>query len=397
MTECKDMKISMHCILACLYFLLLPTTIAVNSAGNSILKLATIPIAAYFVISILFSKKVLQFNVVHLLLCGYTLSTLIALFVKTDKACIDTVVGYFLNAALYLCLTVIPYNDREIMWLENTQVLLLVYLVGATLFSGGTTGNRATLEIFGQITDPNYFVGYFVFPFSVALKNIMERKNPIVLLFIALLGVYCIFLSGSRGGVIALAGMLIAFGTIYPSKVETKMLVLLIETLLLLLAWFIAVPFLPENIIERMSIKSVVETGGSGRWDIQMSMIEEISKSPDRLLFGRGMDTLFEIFLEGKWSKVGSHSQLIQVLYNQGVVGLIAFLMLTIGCILRCINKRKTVAIAIIGMMALSISLSFNPTTRTFWNLVAYAALNFPEKNKYIASQNLKTPEEVTP
>jgi hypothetical protein len=44
------------------------------------------------------------------------------------------------------------------------------------------------------------------------------------------------------------------------------------------------------------------------------------------------------------------------------------------------------VAIAIVGMMALSISLSFNQTTRTFWNLIAYAAFAFPE-NKYPNSE----------
>ena len=57
MRESQNMKISAHCILACLYFLLLPTTIAVNSAGNSILKLATVPIGLYFLVTIIVSKK----------------------------------------------------------------------------------------------------------------------------------------------------------------------------------------------------------------------------------------------------------------------------------------------------------------------------------------------------
>ena len=57
MHKSPNMKISVHCILACLYFLLLPTTIAVNSGGNSILKLSTVPIGLYFLITIVVSKK----------------------------------------------------------------------------------------------------------------------------------------------------------------------------------------------------------------------------------------------------------------------------------------------------------------------------------------------------
>jgi hypothetical protein len=52
------------------------------------------------------------------------------------------------------------------------------------------------------------------------------------------------------------------------------------------------------------------------------------------------------------------------------------------------------VSIAIVGMMALSISLSFNQTTRTFWNLIAYAAFNFTENERYTSTEILKLSEE---
>ena len=72
---------------------------------------------------------------------------------------------------------------------------------------------------------------------------------------------------------------------------------------------------------------------------------------------------------------------MIQVTYNQGLVGLLAFLLLTGISFFRCVGHRKTVSVAIIGMMALSVSLSFNQTTRTFWNLIAYAAFAFPDND----------------
>ena len=395
MAEQKSMKISMNCILACVYFLLLPTTIAINSAGNSYLKLATIPIAGYCLISIVFSKKPLHFNVVHLLLCVYTVSTLLTLFVKSDNSSVYAVTGYFLNAALYLCLTVFPYNEREIAWLENTQIILLVILVGITLFFGGTEDDRTTLVLFGQTSDPNYFVGYFLFPVAVTLKKIMESRWRILYVLLAIVGIYCVFLTGSRGGLIAIIVMFAAFALIYPTVFKTRILVLLVGMTILLLAWFIAVPFLPENIVERMSLESIIESGGTGRWGIWVSMSEEIVNSPDELLFGRGIVARHLMLKKGEYLKVFAHSQYVQVLYNQGIVGLMMFLTLTVGCILRCIKKRKTVSIAIIGMMALSISLSFNQTTRTFWNLVAYAAMVFPESQDLRSAVNFELPEEA--
>ena len=386
------MKISAYCILACLYFLLLPTTIAVNSAGNSFLKLATIPIAAYFVIALVFSKEILQFNSVHLLLGLYTVSTLVTLFV--DVSYTKTVMGYFLNAALYLCLTVVRYNKRELLWLENTQVLLLCILVALTLFSDGSAFDRTTLMIFGQKTDPNYFVGFFIFPFSVTLQRIMQSKYRVAYMLLAILTIYCVFLSGSRGGLIAIVATVVAFALIYPPKIETKLFLCLVGCVFVLLTWLVAAPFLPNSIIARMSVENVIETGGTGRWDIWKSMLAEIINSPDKLWFGRGFYGLHEIFLGGRWGVAVAHNQIIQVLYNQGVVGVISFMALAIGCLLHCIKKRTTVAVAVIGMLALSISLSFNPTTRTFWNLVAYAALNFSEDPNCIPAENKRLPEE---
>ena len=394
MNEQKNMRISIHCILACLYFLLLPTTIAVNSAGNSFLKLATVPIAIYFVVMIIFSKQVLRFNAVHLLLCLYTFSTLITLFVNHEGSSIDTVIGYFLNAALYLCLTVVTYNRRELLLLENVQVFLLLVLVMITLFSNGSMFDRTTLEIFGQASDPNYFVGFFIFPLSVTLKKIVYSRYRILYIILFFLSLYCVFLSGSRGGLIAVVASITAFALIYPPKLKNKVLVLVAGCSFILLVWSILIPFLPENIIDRMSVSQVIETGGTGRWDIWKSMLKEIVDSPEKLLLGRGISAKHEIFIGGKWGGVVAPDQLIQVLYNQGVVGLIAFTLLTVGCLLRCIGRRKAVAVAIIGMMALSISLSFNPTTRTFWNLVAYAAFDFPNKEGHISVKSLKSPEE---
>lgn len=191
---------------------------------------------------------------------------------------------------------------------------------------------------------------------------------------------YSIFLSGSRGGFLAVAVTIAGFAMLYPSNLAKRIVYFLGGFFFIAVLWIVLKPILPENIVERMSIKAVVETGGTGRTDIWKSMIQEIVDHPEFLLFGRGIVTMHSVFLSGAWERVVAHNQIIQIIYNQGLVGFLAFMFLTATSFFRCVKRRKTVAIAILGMMALSVSLSFNQTTRTFWNLIAYAAFAFPEE-----------------
>ena len=381
MQKLRNRQISPHCILSCLYFLLLPTTIAVNSAGNSILKLATVPIGLFFLITLILSDRKLHINCVHLALLLYTFSVVSTLFMQSDSVSIINVIGYVLNAALYICLSVVPYNRAELELMEKIQILLLVILNVITLFSGGIKDGRTTLMIMGQTTDPNYFVGYFIFPLTVALKKLVSGKHTLLYLILVALSLYCVFLSGSRGGFLAIAVTIAGFAFLYPSGFAKRFLFLIGGLILILIFWTVFKPILPENIVERMSVESVVESGGTGRWDIWKSMIREIANQPEKLLFGRGIIARHRVFILGEWSNVGAHNHVLQTVYTQGVVGLLSFLFLTGISFFRCVKRRKTVAIAIIGMTALSVSLSFNQTARTFWNLIAYAAFAFPDND----------------
>ena len=379
MQKVENQKIGAHCILSCIYFLLLPTTIAVNSAGNSILKLATIPIGLYFVVTMILSNRKLQINGVHLALLLYTLSAISTLFVDADAGSIDYVIGYILNASIYICMTVIPYNHSELDLMEKIQILLLVSLNVLTLFSKGTSFDRTTLMIMGQTCDPNYFVGFFILPLTIAFKKLVSGKRRFLYLLLIGVSLYSVFLSGSRGGFLAIAVTIAGFAFLYPSGFTKKVMSFVGGFAILLLFWTILKPILPENIVERMTIEAVIESGGTGRTDIWKSMIREIADQPEMLLFGRGINARIQLFVDGDWGSAVAHNQVIQIIYNQGIIGLLTFLFLAGVSFFRCMKHRKTVSIAIIGMMALSISLSFNQTTRTFWNLIAYAAFSFPD------------------
>lgn len=383
----KEQQISAHCMLSCLYFLLLPTTIAVNSAGNSILKIATVPIGLFFLITILMSDKKMNLNIVHFSLLVYTLSVVVTLFVDTGDASIANVSGYILNAALYICLSLVSYNKAELELMEKVQIVLLVILNVMTLLFSGTEDDRTTLMIMGQTSDPNYFVGFFIFPLAVALKHFASGKHRIFHLLLIAATLYSVFLSGSRGGLLAIAVTIAGFALIYPAGFWKRIAFVIGGAVLLCILWVIFKPLLPENIVERMSISDVVESGGTGRLVIWKSMFREIVEQPDKLLIGRGVNALHKLFVDGVWTNAVAHNQILQTIYNQGLIGLISFLTIVVVSFFRCLKHRSIVSVAILGMMALSVSLSFNQTTRTFWNLIAYAAFVFPGDEIIIQTQ----------
>ena len=372
-------NISMHCILASLYFLMLPLTISVNSAGASLLKIATIPISIYFVVSLLFYKKDFQINIVHIVLCIYTVLTVFTMFVNPTSDNLDYVIGYFLNAALFLCISIVEYNENELKILEYVQIALIVIITAITFYNDATVHDRTTLSIFGQECDPNYYVGFFIFPLTVTMKKICTSKYRLLYTAIAFLAMYAIFLSGSRGGLLSILVTITAFAVIYPEKGINKIMILVCMMLSVFVLWLVIKPFLPDTVINRMSVEAVVETGGTNRTEIWASMLNEIKNSSRDFIFGRGIGVRHPMTFSGTKAFVFAHNHMIQALYDQGIVGVIAFVMVVFSCCIRCIEKRKCVAIALLGMMALSLSLSYNPSIKFFWNMIPYAAFAFPD------------------
>ena len=148
------------------------------------------------------------------------------------------------------------------------------------------------------------------------------------------------------------------------------------------LFWTVVLPLLPESVSSRFALQAILESRGTGRVDIWLSMLETISESKWELLLGRGVLAQHEFFLGGQMAKWAAHNQFIQALYNQGIPGLLAFLLMSFGAVFRNIKKRPHIAAAMLGMLALCMTLTINTSIKTFWNLLIYAALSFDEPEK---------------
>lgn len=375
----RKLKIRPVCWASALYFVLLPLTISTNATSNSYLKLATIPIGLFLFISLFFSKSRLNINMVHVFLILYTLSIPLTLMADPSSRAISAIIGYFLNCALFVCISMFDYNRRELKMLENVQILMLCAICIITLIENVGQTERGTITVFGDTCDPNYFVGFFIFPLTIVMKNIADGKWRVKIpnILLALVSLYLVFLSGSRGGLLAVAITMLAFVFIYPKGIVKKIIITACAIVLVCLTWTVAKPILPELVVERMNVTDVIESRGTYRMDIWEQAIDEIVNESESLILGRGIDARIDMIIAGKYTTEALHSAFLQITYGQGLLGIVLFLLLAGACVLRCMKKRKVIVVAVIGMLALGISLSFNASTKTYWNLICYAALPF--------------------
>jgi hypothetical protein len=66
---------------------------------------------------------------------------------------------------------------------------------------------------------------------------------------------------------------------------------------------------------------SVVESGGSGRFDLWRQMLAALAADPAYLLFGHGYDATSRLL------STGAHNDILEILYDFGLMGLIIYLM----------------------------------------------------------------------
>ena len=386
-------KIGINCILASIYFIALPLTITINSSGDSFLKLLTLPIAVFMLLSLFFYKDKLELNFVHGMFAGYILSVIITLFADRTAEAQDYVIGYVQNAALMFCISVRRYNSKEIELFENAQIVLLAILIFMGLFGGASYADRTTIQIFGGVSDPNYFSGFFIFPIAVCLDKIRKNKQRILCVVLMILGIYVVLLSGSRGGLLAVIVTLIAHVILSSKDFKNFIITTCIFIIFAVLFWIIVLPILPENIVERLSIEAVIESRGTYRGDIWISMLNEIGNSTWELFVGRGINAKHMMIVAGKMQEVVAHNNFIQVLYNQGFIGLVSFIGICVASFARNLRKRTYISVGVIGMLVLTLTLTINPSIKSFWNLIIYSSFSFAVYGQNIIRQRRETSE----
>lgn len=378
--EKKD-KISLDCIMACLYFICLPLTVITTPFG-SMLKVVTMPVVAVLSVRLLMGKSKITFNYVQVFYLLYVLYTVMQLASYNTERSMTTTTDMILGLLMVFLVTMKVYNDREKELIEWVWIFVGVICIIAALTSNEVVSEveeRAVIKIFGFEEDQNQFCSYFIMAVIISIKRIVEKRKltPVYLLLIVLI-LYSILKTGSRGGLIGVVLGAFAYIIIGIRSVKAKVIICLSTVMLALIVVVVVFPLLPESVQERYSVEQVEEDGGSGRFEIWEYLLEYTFEKPERIIRGSGVLSSYEILNNAPktFHNGVAHNTFIQIFSDQGLIGLLLFSFVMISCLIRPLRTDKCYACAFFALMAFSMSLTFY-VFKPYLNILMMCAMSF--------------------
>lgn len=353
--EKKEDKIRLVTIFLGIFLILVPLDSFQIFGTISILRIfAIIPI----VLSIFYAKDFkINKNLIYLFVFVFYVLVQILYTINVS----DTISRFIMFAMYFLLIffcTSIEYNEREIKFLNRMFAYSSIIASISILFWGFFEEGRLTIHINSNTReDENQFCGYFLVGTVFFIKNIVEKRRIFISSICVVLFLFIALLTGSRGGILAIALAVITYLLFYSKSDKNKLKKLfigLIIGILILILISNLLKFLSPEIAQRFSLKNVQESGGTGRTDIWKYYLNVFDESPAlRKIFGYGSGTVLNLH-----EKV-PHNNWIQLLIENGIVGEIIFVLLIIS-FLKTAYKNNNIYLfsVLIGYIGLTISLS---------------------------------------
>lgn len=367
----------------CIYFFCLPlNVIRVGGLGSLTRFLAFFPI----IISLIFNAKIkislsigwLSFSFFAFCSMAWTISFL-------DSA--QRVLSDVLLACLLLSGGGFYYDENDIRKLKNA-------LINSSRFTAiimlATMEYRQGRFFLGGIIveDPNYLCAYFIFGAANDIQNILERikeKKPILYFFELLCYGALIFMSGSRGGAVAVfAGL-----SVYLFAIMIKSKKVFLRGVIILIIVIVGIAFilqkLPDDLRERFTIQNIINSGGSHRIEIWSNGIDLFKKSSVfRKLFGYGTATIRVCFEKYNYSIVNvMHNIFLETLIEMGIIGLSIYVIMILAFFIVAMKIRDKFALAcFVCMFVLSLSTSLYTFKPYFNTMLFLIILKYSKKLK---------------
>lgn len=387
-------KISIACYLTCIYFILMLVSVVPIAENFSLLKLASIGIGGLLIITLFIGRSRICLNGMHFWLTAYMLVMCASLLISSSESAVEVVIGYIQNYAMIMLISMRVYCQREKRLIEWTWLLigLIAVIMGITSSTTLSEENsRMQILIFGAPEDPNQFCGYFLFPVLYALDRIMERTTRGKWLYVLylLLIMYVVFKTGSRGGLLAIVIPGVLYALFAVKGLKHKLKVCAAVLLVAILSMAVIFPLLPEDIQERYSVQQVQQDRGSGRFEIWSTLLMKVFESNQAIVTGYGINATADILQKAGFFNTYAHNQWIQAFCDQGLIGVAVLFMLFFVGMRRTCHTNTVVCCALIGMLALSMSLSiylFKP----FLNVLLMSAMTFEGDQTLIEGGSVK-------
>lgn len=383
MNSQQNQPMNTYSYLIALYILLVPMQFITLLEKTSITRIIGFAICLFLLI---YLRKIKFFlNEITIYIVALLLYELIVLFYSYDVSAsnfqIARLVGFVL---FYLIVSYLPFEKRDIEFFKNTIVWsgwIVVVLFVFTAFGYEGT-DRLSIGIGDASIDPNDMISYFILPVAFHLDRYLNKKN-VLHLFLIILIILIVALSGSRGGLIAIICTLLMY-TIFWFRNHSIFGISFIKLLFFVsvgIALFFLLPlFLPESVTNRFTISEIVNDNGSNRFLYWSTLLDVFQQSSSiRKLTGWGMGTIKYFNM---YDRV-AHNFWIEHLIEIGIIGVTIWVVIYVRS-LQLLFKFKDYVMfsALIGFIVQGFSLSI-PLHKPTWNLLflimLYLKLHYQE------------------
>lgn len=354
-------------ILYSLYFGLVPFDNIKELTGDTITKTLGLIIIAFIVIYLIIKRtKSLKLNFIN---TTYLIVFLIYSFTYFVLSKVDD--GNYIRFCFLFLLFFLSSQlslKKEVLgkiFNYSTVIIAIISISSILLNLSLTYLDRTHYYIWnGLSVDANIYCSTLIFPVLFSLNNVLEGKGKKKILYMLMLVpmILSIFISGSRGGLLAI-GVGILFLLLFNNKSKTYNKVIFIVILILLI--YIIMPYLPSNIVNRLSLSAIAEDKASARFEIWEYAFNKFkSESVFYMIFGNG----FLSFKNALGIRSVSHNLFVQTLIEGGIVMIMILVSLFVKIIKYFKNNNSAFMISfVVSLLIMSCSLDVI-VSRFFWN-----------------------------
>lgn len=311
----------------------------------------------------LLQSKIITVSKLAMPIYIYFIFTLISIIWSNGSSGTWYIATYIMNAGVVLIGGLLTYNQAEIRLIESATLLGVFFALYAAYLSLGSLSIYGRLMItFGRSIDPNQFA-CDLFPI-IALsfcKFYQGNKRKWVYILIFSSTVIITLMTGSRGAILGIIGMGIAFLLLNRENIGKRVFYTLLLLLVMLFVLYTAADALPRDLMQRFAISNVLNSTGSGRYRIWINAISTFKSSNIiRMLIGYGYGSFSEAtkILNAYGSYYYAHNMFVQTLIEGGIVGIILLInMLKKLFKMANLSKNLFPVILLVGVIIASLDL----------------------------------------
>lgn len=331
--------------------------------SGSLLRLVALIIILFWI-----EKKLVVrmtwFNRIFLAYVGLMVFSL--MYTLNITATVQRISTNFQFLILLIAVSSCKFGQNEIQSIKKSLIWCSRITAGVLLVAGGTGAGRLLLNGSLLAEDPNYLNGYFIFGIVGAME-VMINQSPTIrqrILAVAELAlyIYCCLATGSRGGMFCLAAASLFyffFGSNGTDSLKSKMKKIALAGIILFLI-SIAITYIPESVSNRFTMKAIVESNGTHRYEFWGWAVSIFKKSNIfHQLFGYGAGAIRTIFKSYGYWDVVAHNIFVEQLMEGGIMLNLVYIALLSYMLVKSFRRKDFFSVAVtIGFIVLSLSTS---------------------------------------